>query len=108
MEKLKTYFFCGLPRRAMPIAMPILIVSARFALASLDERCSFVFPRLCCNTKLGTAILNLNICDNRNINHSFCPAESSSAQYGHCSSQLPGEENLKADANNIISTEKCV
>ena len=63
MEKLETIFFVGYPG-ALPITLPILFVPACFALTSLDERSSYL---RCCNTNLGTAILNLNIHDNKNI-----------------------------------------
>ena len=62
MEKLETSFFCRLSRR--PDHYPDhLFVPARFALC-LDKILSYL---QCCNTNLETAILNLNILDNKNI-----------------------------------------
>ena len=63
-RKKKLYFFVGYPG-AMPIIMPILSIPARFALSAWTKYCLTLFPRQHCNTNLGTAILNLNIHDNK-------------------------------------------
>ena len=66
MEKLEALFFVGCPG-ALPITLPILFVPARFALFAWTKHHLTLFPRRCCNTNLGTAILNLNIRDNKII-----------------------------------------
>ena len=64
MEKLETLSFCRLSRR--PAHYPDhLFVLARFALLAWTKY--RLTCMRCCNTNLETAILNLNILDNKNI-----------------------------------------
>ena len=64
MEKLEILFFYRLSRRApRPLPWPF-ICTGSLCLVSLDKILSYL---RCCNTNLETAILNLNILDNKNI-----------------------------------------
>ena len=63
IEKLETLFFCWLSRR--PDHYPAhYICTGLIGLVNLDKISSHL---RCCNTNLETAILNLNIPDNKNI-----------------------------------------
>ena len=67
----KLYFLVGYPG-ALPITLPILVVPAGILFAQAWTKDSLTsFPRQCCNTNIGTAILNLKIRDNKNIHQAL-------------------------------------